>query len=107
MAGIVGNASAEFDPGEARAPRWHPCARRPCPTRRPCRPENIGATVYYPLIYRYPFYRERFSVTPGLCAATELVEARLVVLPLFLGITDADQGDVLRALDKVFARYPR
>lgn len=31
----------------------------------------------------------------------------LMTLPLFPGMTDGDQNDVLRALDKVFAHYAR
>lgn len=71
------------------------------------RAENIGATVHYPLVYRHPFYRERFGYAEGLCPTAERVEARLVTLPLFPAMTDADQDDVLRALDKVFAHYAR
>src|SRR5882724_11118539 len=71
------------------------------------RAENIGATVHYPLVYRHPFYRERFGYAAGLCPAAETVEARLVTLPLFPAMTEADQDDVLRALDKVFAHYAR
>jgi dTDP-4-amino-4,6-dideoxygalactose transaminase len=71
------------------------------------RAENIGATVHYPLVYRHPFYRDRFGYGEGLCPIAEAVEARLVTLPLFPAMTDADQADVLRALDKVFAHYAR
>lgn len=69
------------------------------------RAEGIGATLHYPLVYRHPFYRERFGYKPGLCPAAEAVEARLVTLPLFPAMTDADQEDVLRALDKVCGHY--
>ena len=71
------------------------------------RAENIWATVHYPLVYRYRFYRERFGYAAGLCPNAELVQSRLVTLPLFPAMTDADQDDVLRALDKVFAHYAR
>jgi len=71
------------------------------------RAENIGATVHYPLVYRHPFYRERFGYAAGLCPAAETVEARLVTLPLFPAMTEQDQDDVLQALDKVFAHYAR
>jgi perosamine synthetase len=71
------------------------------------RAENIGATVHYPLVYRHPFYRDRLGQGAGLCPTAELVEERLMTLPLFPSMTDADQDDVLRALDKVFAHYAR
>src|SRR5262249_49766724 len=69
------------------------------------RAENIGVTVHYPLVYRHPFYAERFGYTEGLCPAAEAVEPRLMTLPLFPAMTDSDQDDVLHALDKVFAHY--
>jgi dTDP-4-amino-4,6-dideoxygalactose transaminase len=71
------------------------------------RAENIGATVHYPLVYRHPFYRGRFGYAAGLCPTAEQVEARVVTLPLFPAMTDADQDDVLRALEKIFAHYAR
>ncbi len=71
------------------------------------RAENIGASVHYLLVYRHPFYRDRFGYAPGLCPTAEHVEERLVTLPLFPAMTDADQDDVLRALDKVLAHYTR
>ena len=71
------------------------------------RAENIGVTVHYPLVYRHPFYRERLGGAVGLCPTAERVEPRLVTLPLFPAVTDADQDDVLRALDKVFGHYAR
>jgi dTDP-4-amino-4,6-dideoxygalactose transaminase len=71
------------------------------------RAENIGATVHYPLVYRHTFYRKRFSYSAGLCPAAETVETRLVTLPLFPTMTESDQDDVLRALDKGLAHYAR
>jgi dTDP-4-amino-4,6-dideoxygalactose transaminase len=71
------------------------------------RAENIGATFHYPLVYRHPYYRDRLGYGAGPCRTAELVEPRLITLPLFPSMTDADQDDVLRALDKVFAHYAR
>jgi perosamine synthetase len=71
------------------------------------RAENIGATVHYPLIYRHPFYRKEFGYGPGLCPNADAVEERLVTLPLFPAMSEADQDDVLRALDKVLTHYAR
>jgi perosamine synthetase len=71
---------------------------------RALRAEGIGVQLHYPLVYRFAFYRERFGGAPGLCPAAEAVERRLLTLPLFPGMSEADQEDVLRALSKVFAR---
>lgn len=69
------------------------------------RAENIGVQMHYPLVYRHPYYQRRFGFGSGLCPRAEAVERRLVTLPLFPTMTDADQDDVVRALDKVFAHY--
>ena len=74
---------------------------------RALRAENIGVQLHYPLVYHHQFFRERFGYAAGLCPAAESVGQRLVTLPLFPAMTDADQDDVLRALDKVFAHYAR
>jgi len=71
------------------------------------RAENIGAQLHYSLVYRHSFYRTRYGYGPGCCPVAEGIEARLVTLPLFPAMTDADQDDVLQALDKVFAHYAR
>jgi dTDP-4-amino-4,6-dideoxygalactose transaminase len=74
---------------------------------RALRAENIGVQLHYPLVYRHPFYRKRFGYGPGLCPVAEAIERRLMTLPLFPAMTDADQDSVLRALDKVFAHFAR
>jgi dTDP-4-amino-4,6-dideoxygalactose transaminase len=71
------------------------------------RAENIGVQLHYPLVSRHPFYRRHPGAAPGSCPVAEAVEPRLVTLPLFPAMTDADQDDVLGALDKVFARFAR
>jgi perosamine synthetase len=74
---------------------------------RALRAENIGVQSHYPLVYRHPYYQRQFGYGPGLCPAADAVDGRLVTLPLFPAMTDADQDDVLRALDKVCAYYRR
>ncbi len=71
------------------------------------RAENVGATVHYPLVYRHPFYRGRLGGAAALCPIAERVEERLVTLPLFPSMSDADQDDGLRAFDKILAHYSR
>lgn len=75
--------------------------------REALRAENIGIQMHYPLVHRQPLYRERFGYGPGLCPVAESVERRIMTLPLFPSMTDDDQDDVLRALDKIFAHYAR
>lgn len=74
---------------------------------RALRAENVGVTLHYPLVYRHPFYRDRFGLASGLCPAAEEIERRLVTLPLFPSMTDADQDDVVAALAKVLGHFAR
>jgi perosamine synthetase len=71
------------------------------------RAEGIGATVHYPLVSRHAFYRRAAGATGTACPVAEDIEGRLVTLPLFPAMTEADQDDVLEALDKVLGHFAR
>ncbi|MEX2146392.1 MAG: DegT/DnrJ/EryC1/StrS family aminotransferase, partial [Candidatus Rokuibacteriota bacterium] len=72
---------------------------------RALRAENIGVMLHYPLVHLHPFYRARYGCAPGLCPQAEALERRLVTLPLFPRMTDADQDDVVAALAKVLGHF--
>jgi perosamine synthetase len=74
---------------------------------RALRAENIGVMLHYPLVHLHPFYRARFGSAPGLCPRAEALEERLVTLPLFPLMTDADLDDVVTALAKVLGHFER
>ncbi|MBM4439450.1 MAG: DegT/DnrJ/EryC1/StrS family aminotransferase [Candidatus Rokubacteria bacterium] len=74
---------------------------------RALRAENIGIQLHYDLVYRHPYYRRRFGYDEGLCPRAEAIAGRLVTLPLFPTMTDADLDDVVRALEKVCGHYAR
>lgn len=65
------------------------------------RAENIGATLHYPLVHLQPFYQEHFGYSVGLCPVAEALSWRMVTLPLFPEMSDADVGDVIEAVSKV------
>jgi perosamine synthetase len=69
------------------------------------RAENIGVNVHYIPVHLHPFYRERFGTNPGMLPRTEAVYERILTLPIFPAMTDADVDDVVTALDKVLAVY--
>jgi dTDP-4-amino-4,6-dideoxygalactose transaminase len=71
------------------------------------RAENIGVQLHYPLVHLHPFYRKSFGYGERLCPVAESVERRLMTLPLFPAMTDSDQDDVLKALDKVFSHFSK
>jgi len=70
------------------------------------RAEGIGATVHYVPTYWHPYY-EALGYQRGLCPRAEAAYERLLTLPLFPGMTDADVHDVLAALGKVLRYYAR
>ena len=70
---------------------------------RALRAEGIGVNVHYIPVHRHSYYRERF---PGVSMpVAEAAYERLLTIPLFASMTDADADDVVAALDKVTAAY--
>jgi perosamine synthetase len=65
------------------------------------RAENIGVSVHYRPVHLHPYYRERLGSQPGLCPAAEAAFERLITLPLFPTMTDADAMDVIVGVEKV------
>lgn len=70
------------------------------------RAENIGATVHYVPAYWHPYYEAR-GYRRGLCPRAEAAFERLVTLPLFSAMADADVDDAVAALAKVLGHYAR
>lgn len=71
------------------------------------RAENIGVNVHYIPVHLHPFYRRRFGTAPGLCPVAESAYERLITLPLYPGMTEADVTDVRTAVTKVVNNYRR
>ena len=65
------------------------------------RAENIGVNVHYIPVPFHPYYRERFGFRRGTFPRAERAYRRILTLPLFPRMTDADAGDVVTALRKV------
>ncbi len=70
------------------------------------RAEGIGVTLHYVPAYWHPYY-ERLGYARGLCPIAEDVTSRLMSLPIFPGMSDADVEDVVAALWKVLGHYQR
>jgi perosamine synthetase len=70
---------------------------------RALRAEGIGVNVHYIPVHQHSFYRTRF---PGVSQpVAEAAYERLLTLPLFASMTDADLDDVVAAVDKVTRAY--
>ena len=63
---------------------------------------NIGTGLHYRAVHLYPYYRETFGFKPGDFPHAESVSDRIVSLPLFPSMTDADQERVIAAMRDVF-----
>jgi dTDP-4-amino-4,6-dideoxygalactose transaminase len=70
------------------------------------RAENIGAAVHYVPVYWHPYYEAR-GYARGLCPRAEDAFERLLTLPLFPAMTEADVDDVIAAVRKVLEHYAR
>ena len=68
------------------------------------RAENIGVNVHYIPVYWHPYYRQR-GYKRGLCPVAEAAYERLITLPMFPAMSDADVDDVLMAVQKVTEAY--
>lgn len=71
------------------------------------RAEGLGVNVHYIPVHLHPFYRRNYGLGPGLCPVAEKAYERLISLPIFPAMTDADAADVVAAVDKVVSHYRR
>ena len=74
---------------------------------RALRAENIGVNVHYIPVHLHPYYRNRFGYSGGEYPVAEDAYERLISLPIFQGMTDADVDDVISAVKKVCSAYCR
>ncbi len=65
---------------------------------------NIGTGLHYRAVHLYPYYREQFGFKRGDFPNAETISDRIVSLPLFPTMTDADQDRVIIALTDLFKR---
>jgi perosamine synthetase len=69
------------------------------------RAEGIGVNVHYLPVHLHPYYRETFRTRPGLCPNAEAAYERIVSLPIFPAMRDADVDDVIEAVWKVISAH--
>jgi dTDP-4-amino-4,6-dideoxygalactose transaminase len=65
---------------------------------------NIGTGLHYRAVHLYPYYREHFGFKRGDFPNAETISDRIVSLPLFPAMTDADQDRVISAMADLFGR---
>lgn len=69
------------------------------------RAEGIGVNVHYIPVHLHPFYRTHFGTALGLCPVAESAYHRLLTLPLFPRMTDADADATIDATQKVLTAF--
>jgi dTDP-4-amino-4,6-dideoxygalactose transaminase len=65
---------------------------------------NIGTGLHYRAVHLYPYYRDTFGFKRGDFPVAESISDRIVSLPLFPAMTEADQDRVIDAMQDVFRK---
>jgi dTDP-4-amino-4,6-dideoxygalactose transaminase len=73
---------------------------------RALRAENIGVNVHYIPVPWHPYY-ESLGFRRGGWPVAEGAYERILSLPIFPTMTDADVDDVVRAVEKVVGHFRR
>jgi dTDP-4-amino-4,6-dideoxygalactose transaminase len=68
---------------------------------------NIGSGLHYTAAHEFSYYADRFGWRPEDYPEAHFVSERIVSLPLFPGLTDADQDDVVAAVRDVLREFRR
>lgn len=71
------------------------------------RAEGVHANVHYRPVHLHPYYRRALGTGPGLAPVAEAASEDILSLPLFPAMSESDVDDVVRALEKVLARFAR
>ncbi|MBV8368253.1 MAG: aminotransferase class I/II-fold pyridoxal phosphate-dependent enzyme [Candidatus Eremiobacteraeota bacterium] len=66
--------------------------------------ENVGAGLHFTALHRHAYYREKYGYAPGDLPHASAASDEILSLPLYPGLTAADQDDVVRALRAVLLR---
>jgi dTDP-4-amino-4,6-dideoxygalactose transaminase len=61
------------------------------------RAARIGVNLHYIPVYRQPYY-ERMGFRPGHCPVAEQYYAETISLPMYPGLTESEQDQVVAAL---------
>ncbi len=68
---------------------------------------NIGAGLHYTAAHEFSYYASGFGWQPEDFPEAHFVSERILSLPLFPGLTEADQDDVIEAVSEVLEEFRR
>ena len=66
---------------------------------------NIGTGLHYTAAHEFSYYADRFGWRPEDFPEAHFVSERIVSLPLFPGLTDSEQDDVVEAIREVLREF--
>ncbi len=69
--------------------------------------QNIGTSVHFIPLHLHPFYRDKFHYQPENFPQASAVFERIVSLPIYPAMTEADVRDVIVAVRKLVLEYRR
>jgi dTDP-4-amino-4,6-dideoxygalactose transaminase len=69
--------------------------------------ENIGTSVHFIPLHLHPFYRDSFGYAPEDFPQASAAFERIVSLPIYPAMTEADVRDVIVAVRKLVQQYRR
>ncbi|MGH7298084.1 MAG: DegT/DnrJ/EryC1/StrS family aminotransferase, partial [Polyangiaceae bacterium] len=85
---------------------WHLCPVMPrarAPFMERLRELGIGTGLHFEAVHLHTYSREKWGCREGQCPVAEEVCARIVSLPLYPSMTDADAQDVIDAVKEAAA----
>jgi dTDP-4-amino-4,6-dideoxygalactose transaminase len=68
---------------------------------------NVGTGLHYTAAHEFSYYARRFGWKPEDYPEAHFVSERIVSLPLFPGLSDADQDDAIAAVADVLGEFRR
>ena len=68
---------------------------------------NIGVGLHYTAVHQFSYYRDRFGWSAEDFPEAHFVSERIMSLPLFPALRDADQDDAIAAVRDIAARFAR
>jgi dTDP-4-amino-4,6-dideoxygalactose transaminase len=68
---------------------------------------NIGVGLHYTAVHEFSYYRDRFGWRAEDYPEAHFVSERIMSLPLFPALTDADQDDAIAAVRDICSRFTR
>ena len=66
--------------------------------------DGIGVSVHYIPLHLHPYWRDRYGLSPEQFPHSQLAYERMVSLPLYTRMTDADVDRVVASVRKAFGR---